>query len=48
MLVGTVGMVLLTPVYYKVIQGIAEKFGGPPEALLEKMKRDQEEQPEDD
>ncbi len=48
MLVGTIGMVLLTPVYYKVIQGIAEKFGGPPEALLEKMKNDQEEQPGND
>jgi len=31
MLVGIVGMVLLTPVYYQVIQGIAERFGGPPE-----------------
>jgi len=31
MLVGIVGMVLLTPVYYLVIQSIAEKFGGPPE-----------------
>ena len=30
MLVGIVGMVLLTPVYYLVIQEIAEKFGGPP------------------
>jgi HAE1 family hydrophobic/amphiphilic exporter-1 len=27
MVVGIVGMVLLTPVYYKVIQGIAEKAG---------------------
>ena len=34
MLVGTFGMVLLTPVYYLVIQRIAEKFGGPPAALL--------------
>ena len=34
MLVGTVGMVLLTPVYYLVIQRIAERFGGPPAALL--------------
>jgi HAE1 family hydrophobic/amphiphilic exporter-1 len=34
MLVGTCGMVLLTPVYYLVIQRIAEKFGGPPAALL--------------
>ena len=39
MLVGTIGMVLLTPVYYKVIQSIAEKFGGPPEALLELQKQ---------
>jgi HAE1 family hydrophobic/amphiphilic exporter-1 len=31
MLVGIIGMVMLTPVYYLVIQGIAEKFGGPPE-----------------
>ena len=31
MLVGTIGMTLLTPVYFLVIQGIAEKFGGPPE-----------------
>ncbi|MEN8007422.1 MAG: multidrug efflux RND transporter permease subunit [Candidatus Krumholzibacteriota bacterium] len=31
MIVGTLGMVMLTPVYYLVIQGIAEKFGGPPE-----------------
>jgi len=31
MLVGTIGMVLLTPVYFRVIQGIAEKFGGSPE-----------------
>jgi HAE1 family hydrophobic/amphiphilic exporter-1 len=31
MLVGIIGMVLLTPVYYLVIQNIAEKFGGPPE-----------------
>jgi len=31
MLVGIIGMVLLTPVYFLVIQGIAEKFGGPPE-----------------
>lgn len=45
MLVGTIGMVLLTPVYFKVIQGTVEKFGGPPEALLEKQKKDQEEQP---
>ena len=30
MLVGIVGMVLLTPVYYLVIQGLAERFGGPP------------------
>lgn len=33
MLVGIIGMVLLTPVYYLVIQNLAEKFGGPPEAL---------------
>ncbi len=39
MLIGTIGMVLLTPVYYLVIQGIAEKFGGPPEALLELQKQ---------
>lgn len=31
MLVGTIGMTLLTPVYFLVIQSIAEKFGGPPE-----------------
>ena len=31
MLVGTIGMVLLTPVYFLVIQRTAEKFGGPPE-----------------
>ncbi|MFT5232378.1 MAG: HAE1 family hydrophobic/amphiphilic exporter-1 [Candidatus Krumholzibacteriia bacterium] len=43
MLVGTVGMVLLTPVYYLVIQSIAEKFGGPPEALLELQKKQSEE-----
>ena len=34
MLVGIVGMVLLTPVYYLVIQRIAEKFGGPPDQAL--------------
>jgi hydrophobic/amphiphilic exporter-1 (mainly G- bacteria), HAE1 family len=45
MLVGTIGMVLLTPVYFKVIQGTAEKFGGPPEALIEKQKKSQDEQP---
>ncbi|MCB1182907.1 multidrug efflux RND transporter permease subunit [bacterium] len=33
MLVGIVGMVLLTPVYYLVIQGLAERFGGPPTPL---------------
>ncbi|MDX2473490.1 MAG: multidrug efflux RND transporter permease subunit [Candidatus Krumholzibacteria bacterium] len=42
MLVGTIGMVLLTPVYYLVIQSIAEKFGGPPEALLELQKQQRE------
>lgn len=31
MLVGTLGMIFLTPVYYLVIQRTAEKFGGPPE-----------------
>ncbi len=31
MLVGIIGMVLLTPVYYLVIQNLTEKFGGPPE-----------------
>ncbi|PID78536.1 hydrophobe/amphiphile efflux-1 family RND transporter [bacterium DOLZORAL124_64_63] len=30
MLVGIIGMVLLTPVYYKVIQTLAEKSGGAP------------------
>jgi len=30
MLVGIIGMVLLTPVYYLVIQRISEKFGGAP------------------
>jgi len=34
MLVGIIGMIMLTPVYYLVIQRIAERFGGPPEALL--------------
>jgi HAE1 family hydrophobic/amphiphilic exporter-1 len=42
MLVGIVGMVLLTPVYFLVIQGIAERFGGPPEALREKQRGEAE------
>jgi hydrophobic/amphiphilic exporter-1 (mainly G- bacteria), HAE1 family len=46
MLVGIIGMVLLTPVYYLVIQGIAEKFGGPPEALLKNQENDQVEEPD--
>jgi len=45
MLVGTIGMVLLTPVYYQVIQRTVEKFGGPPEALSNIQSEHQEEQP---
>jgi HAE1 family hydrophobic/amphiphilic exporter-1 len=46
MLVGIIGMVLLTPVYYKVIQGIAEKFGGPPEVKAPAVKTPADPEPE--
>ncbi len=48
MLVGIIGMVLLTPVYYQVIQGIAEKFGGPPEALTKDPNNDPVTKPDQD
>ena len=42
MVVGIIGMVLLTPVYYFVIQSMAERFGGPPEALIALQKSQSE------
>ena len=45
MLVGTIGMVLLTPVYYQVIQRVIEKFGGPPEVISNSQTKIHEEQP---
>jgi HAE1 family hydrophobic/amphiphilic exporter-1 len=48
MLVGIIGMIFLTPVYYLVIQRMAEKFGGPPEALLIKQGKIPDPNAEDD
>ncbi|MCP4293564.1 MAG: multidrug efflux RND transporter permease subunit [bacterium] len=45
MLVGTLGMIFLTPVYYKVIQSLAEKFGGSAEPKVENEDEIRDEQP---